>query len=78
MFEDIKRIKAKNKISITFESGSGDLLELKIYLLRKTEAYIAKTPGNPADRKRNTILLLSKGDSTAFRVSYQITTIKEN
>lgn len=71
LFNNIKEIDADSSFTTTFSSESGDSWEVYVYLPNGMHAYIAETPGNPADDKRHTILLRLEGDSVEFSARYR-------
>ncbi|MBR2801481.1 MAG: alginate lyase family protein [Erysipelotrichaceae bacterium] len=70
-FTDTRRILANGETVIAFACNNKSL-EIKFIIDSETEAYIASTPGYPADRKRNTLLLRKRGKEAKFLVSWKL------
>ena len=54
----------------TFTLDDGQSLTLTVKNTDGIEVYTAKTPDNPADKKRNTVMLRRKANNAEFSVSY--------
>lgn len=71
MFENIREIEGDSSFTVIYSSKSGDFLEVCVYLSDGMHAYISETPGNPADDKRQTILLRFEGNGVEFYARYR-------
>ena len=69
-FEDIKLMAANGSFKASFTLEDGQTLILNVPSTEGIEVYTAKTPDNPADRKRNTVLLRRKSKTAKFTVTY--------
>ena len=86
LFSDIRKVVFDKEFVGTFKNSSGSSLKVKIPFVPDMELYTARTPSNPADHKRNTLLLRVKGTEAKFEVIYSMSetvdkmeeTIKKN
>ena len=69
-FEDIKLMAANGSFEASFTLEDGQTLILNVPSTEGIEVYTAKTPDNPADKKRNTVLLRRKSKTAKFTVTY--------
>lgn len=67
---DIKRMKTDGSFKVTFTLDSGKALTLEIPSTEGIEVYTAKTPDNPADKKRNTIVLRRYAKDARFEAIF--------
>ena len=72
LFSDIRKIIAEKEFKATFTDDNGNSLVIKIPFVPGMEIFTARTPGNPADHKRNTLLLRIKGTEAKFTVFYSM------
>jgi hypothetical protein len=63
---DIKKMKTNGTFKATFTLDNGEALTLEIPETDGIEVYIAKTPDNPADNKRNTVILRRTATAATF------------
>ena len=67
---DIKRMKTNGSFTATFTLDNGDSLTLEIPSTEGIEVYTAKTPDNPADNKRSTVILRRTATDATFRAVF--------
>jgi hypothetical protein len=63
---DIKRMKTNGTFKATFTLDNGEALTLEIPETEGIEVYTAKTPDNPADNKRSTVILRRTATDATF------------
>jgi hypothetical protein len=68
--EDIRRMNTSGEFSATFTLESGETLTLTVPSTVGIEVYTAKTPDNPANFKRNTVILRRTAKEATFRVVF--------
>ncbi len=73
LFSDIRKIIAEKEFRASFIDDNGISLIIRIPFVPGMEIFTARTPGNPADQKRNTIILRVKGTGATFRAAYSMT-----
>lgn len=71
-FEDIWAIKTDGTFEASFTSESGDILTLKVLSTDGIRVYVAKSPDNPADRKRNSVILRRVANDAKFSVAFTV------
>ena len=62
---------ANGSFEASFTLEDGQTLILNVPSTEGIEVYTAKTPDNPADKKRNTVLLRRKSNNAKFTVTYR-------
>ena len=69
---NIKRMKTDGSFKATFTLDSGKTLTLEIPSTEGLDVYIAKTPDNPADKDRHTVILRRYATYARFEVIYTV------
>lgn len=68
--EQIRKMRTDGAFSATFTIENGEALTLTIPSTEGIEVYTAKTPDNPADNKRNTVILRTRAKEATFRAVF--------
>jgi hypothetical protein len=69
-FEDICRMATNGSFTASFTLDNGETLTLAVPSTEGIEVYVAKSPDNPADKKRNTVILRRRATSASFAVEF--------
>lgn len=69
-FEDICRMATNGSFTASFTLDNGETLTLAVPSTDGIEVYVAKSPDNPADKKRNTVILRRRATSASFAVEF--------
>ena len=69
---DIKKMKTNGTFKATFTLDNGDSLTLEVPSTEGIEVYTAKTPDNPADNKRSTVVLRRTAKEATFEVKFTV------
>ena len=70
LIEDIKKMKTDGSFKASFTIESGETLTLTVPVTEGIEVYTAKSPDNPADKKRNTVILRRTATDAEFTVHF--------
>lgn len=71
LFEDTYMVDCNKEFNAEYVVNTDWAIGLTIQLPEKSIVYIAKTPGNPSDEKRNTILIRAVGNSINIEAKYR-------
>jgi len=77
-FNDVEEVFFDNRLTIECDGINGETLQVVIPHIPGSEVYIAKTPSNPANRKRNTIIIRRYGRTAEFVAYYSISKNKDS
>lgn len=69
-FEDIKKMKPAPSFTASFTVEGEGTLTLTVPSTDSIEVYVAKSPDNPADNKRNTVILRRVAKEAEFKVIF--------
>lgn len=72
LFENTAEVLHRGILKAEFVSESGEILQMSISIPENMKVFVAETPGNPSDEKRNTILLRITGNKAEFSVHWEI------
>lgn len=76
-FSDIQKIVFDKEFCATFRDNMHGSLTVRIPYIKEVTIYTARTPGNPADQKRNTLLLRAKCDAVRFEVVFSMSKLPD-
>jgi len=71
-FKDVKKICSNGDAALSFAQQDGKIFSVSISGDPSVSAYLAKTPGNPANRLRNTVVLRCREKSVSFKAEYTV------
>jgi len=72
LFREVNRISAKESLTLSFLQSDGKRLTVYVPDAALYEIYLAKTPGNPANVMRNTLILVCKAREVVFEAEYTV------
>ena len=76
-FSDIQKIVFDKEFSASFRDNTHGSFTVRIPYMQECELYTARTPGNPADHKRNTLLLRAKCEAIRFEVIFSMSKLPD-